>query len=249
MKKYIFHGSVLPERVNANLIPYKCSLTEDKAEVILTFCYSKIVAECFCDDEDVNILSLKNSIEKLARLAADIIGFRIACGYDVEIESVFNTETKEFSIFGVNEPIFDNDQFNVDAAQGIIHPEINISMTDLFTIAGKDTGLIIALSDFRQAIRQPSFTSFYCYRAIEALKNTFPGKNAAQWENFRDAANVSEEDIKKVMGKANNLRHGKPADQSWETRKEHMLLTWNIIKNYFSFSKSNTDEANKSPGC
>src|SRR5579872_7139255 len=104
MSKYIFHGLVLPERANVSIKKLNCSYPDKKIEIILECSLSKLVAECSSVYE-TELLTLKNYVEAAIRNIVDSVGYSIACGYDVEIESAYNLETKEFTIFGVHENI------------------------------------------------------------------------------------------------------------------------------------------------
>jgi hypothetical protein len=239
MNKYIFHGLVIPERTNVYIQKTRCYYPDKKMEII-TECYnSKIVAECSCAVSDVSLLTLKNYVEMAIRIIVDSIGYAFACGYDVEIESAYDLDKKNLAIFGVHENIFDEPKINEDTDKGIPHPEISISLFELAKISGANIELQIALSDFREAIRQPNFTSFHCYRAIEALGHAFTGDKISQWKGLRETLHVDRASIDKVKDSADSLRHGKPSLQSWDDRKEHMLITWYIIKKYVDWRLKN----------
>ncbi|HHU0025782.1 TPA: hypothetical protein ACT9M9_002979, partial [Legionella pneumophila] len=237
--KFIFHGLVLPERVQFNISKCKCAMQD--IEIILWSSFSKIVVECLVKKSlEINLYTLKNYVEMAVRTIVDSVGYLQACGYDVEIESAYDLQTKDFIIFGVHENIFHDDQINSDTNNGIPHPEISISPTELAFLSSQNLELGIALGDFREAIRQPNFTSFHCYRAIEAIKQAFDGKkDKDKWERLRTNLDVERSDIDKIANQAKFLRHGKCHPQVWKTRKEHMFITWNIIKKYIEFLKSN----------
>ncbi|HSW93404.1 MAG TPA: hypothetical protein VLJ15_03510 [Gammaproteobacteria bacterium] len=231
MIKYIFHGLVLPERASVFIKKGNCSYPDNNIEINLECSFSKVVAEC-SSVNNIELLTLKNYVEMATRNIVDSIGYTTACGYDVEIESAYNLETKELTIFGVHENIFNEAKINDDTSKGIPHPDIAISLIDLAKLCGRNIELQIALSDFREAIRQPNSTSFHCYRAIEALKHTFGSDEQTQWEGLRESLQIDRNDIRLVQESARPLRHGKPAPQTWDDRKRHMLITWQIIKKY-----------------
>ncbi|HAU1294598.1 TPA: hypothetical protein JBI28_16335, partial [Legionella pneumophila] len=122
---------------------------------------------------------------------------------------------------------------SVDISICVEERKISLSPTELAFLSSQNLELGIALGDFREAIRQPNFTSFHCYRAIEAIKQAFDGKkDKDKWERLRTNLDVERSDIDKIANQAKFLRHGKCHPQVWKTRKEHMFITWNIIKKY-----------------
>jgi hypothetical protein len=242
MQNYIFYGSVLPERVNIYIPQTNANIPEAGIDISLECVRSKIIAKCSCNDPTINPQILKNYVETTSRVIVDAIGYTVACGYDVEIESVYNLNTNEFYILGVHEEIFDDPQINENTNRGIPHPDIPISTNELAKIAGINPELQIALGDFREAIRQPNFTSFHCYRAIEALRHafTFCGEEESnQWKELRTNLLVDRDDIDIIKKHADFLRHGKSIPQPWKIRKKHMLITWEIIKKYIDWRIKN----------
>lgn len=235
MTKYIFYGSVLPERANVAFSPILMTSINSDYELIAQCALSKIVVEFNCNDETRINATHKNIIEHNIRILVDSLGFSLACGYDVQIESVLNTKTHHVEIFGVHEPIFDFAQNNFHPSNIEPHPDTAGTFFDISKLAGVHLELAIALADFRESIRTPHFTSFYCYRAIEALKNALEGNDKQQWNKLHEIVSSSKEIIQPIKDKADQLRHGKFAEQSWDTRKHAMLVTWDIINKFIKW--------------
>lgn len=226
MRHYIFYGSVLPERALMNLeVP---PMEFDGISIILKCCFSKLALHCVSGNQSEDLEILKNKIESFVRTFVDSFGYTVATGFDVQIESVLDLSTNQFTLFGVHEKIFDN-AINDITGKGVIHPELSFTFSDMAKVACIDIQLRIALADFRDSIRRVELTSFHCYRAIEALCQTF----SADWENFRESLGVDKDDIFFVKkGKADVQRHGKMVDQPREVRKKCMQITWDIIRKY-----------------
>lgn len=239
MNEYVFHGLVLPEWAEFNIPPCRSMFPEEKIEIILSCINSKLVAKCSCSDPNVNLLTLKRHVEFAARTIVDVVGFMSVSGYDVEIESVYNPQKNQQYFFDFQEYIFDNDNIGDPVGQTTPYSALSTSCEELMKLSAINTELTIALADFREAIRQPNFTSFHCYRAIEALKSVFAGKKKAPWEKLHITLNVNEDDIKRIKSSADILRHGELTSQTWEVRKQHMLLTWDIINKYINWRSKN----------
>ncbi len=237
--EYVFHGLVLPEWAELNIPPCRSTFPEEKIEIILSCINSKLVAKCSCSYPNADLLTLKRHVEFTARTIVDVVGFMSIAGYDVEIEKVYNPEKNQQYFFGIQEFIFDDDNIDGLARQPRPHPALPISCQELAKLSAMNTELSIALADFREAIRQTNFTSFHCYRAIEALKSVFDRNKKSQWEKFRITLNIKRDDIERIKNSADILRHGELTLQTWEIRKEHLLITWSIINKYIDWRSKN----------
>lgn len=68
--KFIFHGLVLPERVQFNISKCKCAMQD--IEIILWSSFSKIVVECLVKKSlEINLYTLKNYVEMAVRTIVD----------------------------------------------------------------------------------------------------------------------------------------------------------------------------------
>lgn len=240
MTDYVFHGVVLPERVNFIISKMNYKNHDETISLVIECAFSKIVVHCSCLVPDINLLTLKNFVEIVCRILVDSAGYTTANGYDLVIESCYDLngnhkEANQLIIFGTHENIFNDPKINNETSQGIPHPDIIIPVYNLAALVFENIELQIALSDFREAIRQPNFTSFHCYRAIEALRHVFNGKENEQWEALYSTFSIIKSDVYDIKKSAGLLRHGQLTQQSWEIRKKHMLLTWEIIKKYIEW--------------
>lgn len=195
---------------------------------------SKFLIECENQDpQNINLKFLKNIIENFMRLVADMYGFTVACGYDVEVTEAYNLDTKKYYILGVHENIFDDMDINNSTYEGIPHPDAP-SHSDIINVARAHPELIVALSDFRKAIKDPDFTVFHCYRALDSLKYAAPiKKESKQWEWLYSNLNLSKKTKDKLSASGGGeQRHGKVNPTSWEDRKFAMKIAWEAIRRF-----------------
>lgn len=89
--------------------------------------------------------------------------------------------------------------------------------------------------DFREAIRQPDETAYLYYRAIEAIASEFRKDKSPQvklakpdWDAFREALNLDRATIDRYEAQG-IVRHGRMIFQTWDDRKDQLLIAWNII--------------------
>lgn len=96
-----------------------------------------------------------------------------------------------------------------------------------------------ALADVRQAQSLDDDSAFYCYRAIESLRQAFvlPEESekkdkAKSWERLRAALEVTERQIGAVAEAARARRHGGDDTTEYEQRLDHVHLTRELIVRY-----------------
>lgn len=232
--KYIFYGKVLPERVNFTLYP-PITMKSEKYQLVVGSLYSKLTIECDNEDTTLNLGTLKNVVDSTIRLLVDAFGYSIACGYDVEIESAYNSLTKEITMFGVQEEIFDSEEDLKLIRDGKPPSILGIDIKEIGSLMGLDVALRLAMADFRESIRNPDVTAFHCMRAIQSLKHSdslVDTGDSQRLEQLKTNIKLCKKTLDKVSIPGNEQRHGKPLPQSGENRKEQMLITWEVIRRY-----------------
>jgi hypothetical protein len=118
---------------------------------------------------------------------------------------------------------------------------LDVDYRKICELSGIDLSLRLAMADFRESIRSPDFTAFHCMRAVESLKHSdFIGSkdNSQKLEQLKIKLKVAKKTLDKISNPGNDQRHGKPLPQSWENRKEQMLITWEIIRRYIMLHTS-----------
>ena len=96
-----------------------------------------------------------------------------------------------------------------------------------------------ALADLRQALALDDDASFYCYRAIESLRQHYlvgaEDDGAARrqsWEDLRIALGVAETDIEPIKLAARSRRHGGSQSADYAERKSHVIWTRDLIEKF-----------------
>lgn len=96
----------------------------------------------------------------------------------------------------------------------------------------------LILGDFRDAMRRPAGTGFYCYRAIESMMQVVRGdseKEIYAWERLRSSLNISRKAIDTVKAHADDARHGKLNQITSEDRANVLIICDIIIERYITF--------------
>jgi len=228
MKSYIFSGKVLPERANVNVTPLEVKMDAIDAGISGTAIVSIVASQVsvvFNTNSDSDLLTLKNYVEYLVRNLVDAFGYLSGRGYDIEITSAINHEGK-YTVFGVGISELENSQ-----------NERPLSFQQLLIAMAKSQHLHRALGDLREAIRSPIDTGFFCYRAVESIRQNFKKEEDGDdiilsWERLRKSLLIDRSWIDKIKKFADPARHG---DITYISGKDRILImqhTWKLIDRF-----------------
>lgn len=226
MNSYIFSGKVLPERANVSITPLEINMDAIDADISGIATVSIAVSQVSVvlnTNSDSSLLTLKNYMEYLVRTLIDAYGYLSGRGYDVEITSVVNPEGN-YSVFGVGIPELENSQ-----------NDRPLSFQQLLTAMAKSQHLHRALADLREAIKSPVDTGFFCYRAVESIRQNFKREeedDAKSWESLRKSLLIDRSWIDKIKKFADTARHG---DTPYISGKDRILImqhAWKVIDRF-----------------
>lgn len=242
--RIIFHGRIIPERVDVNIS--SVTIVQDESTEITINCKRSVVTIDFTTTVLEDIYTFKNIAEDMLRMLVDSLGYTIACGYDVEIDSYYMPESRDMGTFSVQQMIFSNQEDLELLAKGQPPSCLSLTFHDIVQISGRDSALRWAMTDFREAIRTPNYTAFHCMRAIESLSHSeFIGdKNGKRLDPLLLKLSISRRTLGKINTPGNDQRHGKPAPQTWEERKFQLHTTWEIIRRFLMMHTTPTELAN-----
>lgn len=98
-----------------------------------------------------------------------------------------------------------------------------------------------ALADLRSAIERHDDTAFYCYRAVECVRQYFldgngdlPGPRKESWDRLRESLGVEREDLQKLANLAKSRRHGGFLILTESQRMEALLLARLVVEKFVS---------------
>jgi len=134
----------------------------------------------------------------------DAVGLLLTQAFFIQLDSLIDASKQTVTILDV-EP------------NRSIAVEDRISLQDIRNANNYYPGffLRVAIRDYSEAMRSPRSAAFYCYRAIESLRQFFEqmllidDRNFA-WKIFREHIPINEEDTRKVGELAKADRHGEP---------------------------------------
>jgi hypothetical protein len=241
---YILTGRVIPERalLDVSEVTLKVLASEDvpEGDLFIEVIKSQISVRFLASGEVRNVFTLRNIVEDAARMLFDMAGYFAGYGYDAEIVQAVRSNTSEKYVFGIDVP----------ALAGFCE-KAGLTVNDIFAALSKTDGYYFrhVIADVREAIKSPKDTGFFCYRAIESLKNCCATRNGVSpdkddaWELFRNTYAIPKQQIMDIKSFADPVRHGnymqaKPmADKD---RAEVFRNTWDIINKFILNEKAVT---------
>ena len=234
MIKYLFEGLILPERAQLSLtstLQFKHATTGISADSRISIILNQ-VAVWVDSNTEWDIFDLRNIVKNIVQNEIAIIGYLKGHAYEVEIRRVLQTDLGIDYVFGIDIPCI------TERNKSINHTEKFIS---LHAKAMGSEGIFLhrCFNDLMMAMKNPADTGFYCYRAIESLRehcttkyNINTNNLSRQWEKLREVAKCDINTIMFIKEKADPVRHGGYISITSEVREELFLRTWDVVDAY-----------------
>lgn len=231
--KYVLIGVVLPERAQLTYSfglkmglkggsdgSFKCSIVNNQVIAFMML------------DEEMDVMTIRNIAHYSIQSNLSLLGYCSGIFYDIKIDRIYNEELSIDYVYGVaNEDIQRYwGEIDVPAMIGQLRPKTT-----------GVAGILInrALNDLMNALKSADDAAFFCYRAIESLRNhnsvlhsIISRRDHHHWESFKSKAGCTRSEIDEVKRYADDLRHGKPVIMTADEVKHVLLTTWEIFRKY-----------------
>lgn len=233
---YVLTGRVIPERavLSVSEIPMLVSGGSDvpEGELGVEIILNQIFAKYLSQNEVTNIFTLRNIVEDAVRSIVDVAGYIHGYAYDVEIVQLTQPNTAMKQVFGIDVPVL----------AGVCE-QAGINIHDVIGLLAQPSSYFVrhALADLRESVKSAKDTAFFCYRAVESLKNAFlvkyqaSGDENTKWELFRTQYQIERDDIMSIKAFADPVRHGNYVDakpMSDPERADFFRKTWGIVNKF-----------------
>lgn len=232
MSTYVFSGELSPKHgVSPDFslsTPPMLIKAGDAAlcfEVTVSISRSQVSAKVKNLDGNADLLTLRNYVRDAVMSAVDMLNYLWGQGNDVEITSVVkpNGERIDFNA-GIQE--LHEAQF-----------ERPLTLEQLWQVVLKSQNLRRALENLREAIRSSGNTGFFCYRAVESIRQHFwkeeDGKESKKsWERLRKTLCIDKNWIDALKLFADEQRHGRVPYMSEEDRVSAMQHAWKVVDRF-----------------
>jgi hypothetical protein len=237
MAKWTFFGRVYPERIPLTFPPLSGrGKLEDLGIDFLFRVFlhnSQAVVDLEITRGEPGIDDLKNLAADRVRSLTDIVGYSAGYYFDVEITSARSLDTDACFVFGIEIPVL--------AQRRSVRTDqwFQASLpAELLQAIGASTHAQMILGDFRDAMRTPTGTGFFCYRAIEAMMQCIRQEGEQEkpaWQRLRTALNVDRSAFDTVKAHADTARHGRPTSITDAERALVLSTTDEVIKRFLAY--------------
>lgn len=251
MFSYWVTGIVHPERVNLNIgealtfsINHPDFGIEGKARIEIK--NSKITVEFaseidFTKSPTCNLETLRNFIEETVRTVVDILCYVKSYNIDVEIIRLKCDGLRIDHTFDVQgeKNIYKTDEKTVDEFNKLL----GLFSNKQFFFLEK------CLADFRRAIKYPSETGGFCFRAIETIRKFyFENPNIIDkeqrrnegWKELRKELNFDRDFFKDIESYAVPNRHGEYPTIPYSQRELIMNKTREVVDRFIAYITKST---------
>lgn len=235
MPQYIFQGKVLPERAHVNLQIGELEFQAHDAPPLrlsVNILLNQVAVYALTDDED--IFTLRNFVHDFLSGHLSVLGFTHGHAYEVELTRVLTPDKSIDYVFGIEMPCIAQQQ---ERRHSALSPEA----LGMLTMASHGHYLRRFFTDFTLAMKHAIDTGFYCYRALEALRQHCAAAGGlaanrdnkiAQWELFRTVTQTCREEMVPITSAAEVVRHGGVEHITDEQRQRLLVGTWTIAERY-----------------
>ena len=238
MKRYYFSGVIHPQRAPLTVQELGFRLGKLDGSPFATMKFSIVcnqitcVIECDSDDED--IFSLRNLVKSNIETVISLLGFIKGYAYDIEITKVFDEGCSLCWVFGIDLQVVENIYLSINNDIEKLNEAINsISHLCLMT---EGVYLRRCLNDLRMSMRYLDDSAFYCFRAIETIKQYFGYiTDAEQWLAMKNAIGGEKGDLNFVRKLAFPARHGTPTIITDEERGKIFAITWSVVERFINY--------------
>jgi hypothetical protein len=234
MTPYLFQGLVLPERAQVTLecgLRFTHLVTNVDAEARVSIVLNQI-AVWIATETEWDIFDLKNIVKNILQNESALLGYLKGYAFEVELRRVLHPELEIDYVFGIDVPCVANRNENLD---------LGAKMAELRSklIGSEGTILARCFNDLVMALKIPDDSAFYCYRAIESLRQHIAMTHkitteSGQWEKLRRMTKVDKNTLMGIKAAADPIRHGGIMSITGDDREKILITTWDIVDRYIT---------------
>jgi len=230
VSRWTFFGRILLERIPLSVegpeLTGEALGVRYRSKVLIR--YGQFIALVTIENGQTDIETLRNLLENDVRILTDLIGYLRGGSFDVDFVSAVSDDGSSVT-FGITNPAL------LGARQGPLG-EID---SDLLRSVALDTPARMVLANFREAVRSPVDTGFFCYRAIEAMmrsmKTSPKDSDKTSWDLLRTRLQVDRPVIDAIKAHADDARHGNISSISDDERGKVFRLSDEIVRRYLTY--------------
>ena len=165
MEQYLFQGVVLPERAQLSLnvsFRFKHLISSVDATASISIVLNQ-VSVWIDTDVEWNVYDLRNVVRTMLQNELAVIGYLKGYAYDIDVRRVLNRVRCIDHVFGI-------EILDIEKRKTGIDLDAAISAIRVKTAGDEGVFLHRCFNDLVSAMKNADDTAFYCYRALEALR-------------------------------------------------------------------------------
>jgi hypothetical protein len=235
MYKYFLDGLVHPERaqIQDHQISAKFAHPASGAEGEIKFrILLNHIAVWVETEVEWKPLDLRNVVRYFVQLEVDLMGYVLGRTYEVEMRRMICPELDLDLVFGIEVGCIAarSRGIDLDARIAAIRPKLQ-----------GESGRLLhrCLRDLISALKETEDVAFFCYRAIESLRqhciatrSLDPKDKATQWKTVREIAGCDESATRLLEKAAQPTRHGEAETVSESEAVKLLTTAWDIADGY-----------------
>ena len=240
---YTFNGQIHPERYSLHVgkpIMYQY----DRLMLVVWLVRGQVAVDVVAREEWSSVIDLKNLVMSVVESVVNALGFALAAAFRTEIVS-YRGPSGDLEVFNT---AFDGLRSGDGDSPT---PDEEVDFDTLRTTAALHPAIRAALSDLAEAMRAPSDTFFYCYRAVEAIRQHYVPENVGirdgrevSWKAMRAALNVLKSELDWLTPLATSSRHGELLSVVTEDdRRRALRLARRIVLAHARIVEASTEPA------
>lgn len=236
MPQYILKGIVHPQRATLSLSrPIERKVIHLSSKKELSIELNIVVNHITIWIESIEELSdddLRNIGRYFTNSICSVLSFIYGYYYEAEIIQILSKEKGIDRVFGIDTPC-------ISSRDSI--KDFKAKLEDIFNITNDELGIYLnrCFRDLSLALKDTEDTAFYCFRAIESLKQYCKEKfiisennEVAQWTKLSEICGYNKSYIDVIRIAAKDIRHGSYATHTEEERVEFLTKTWNVVEGF-----------------
>ncbi len=235
MNTYIFKGLVLPERAQLSFGPFEAGLEHISSGNKLIAKINVVLNQLTVwvnSEDDWDIYDLRNIVKTFANNTVAIFGYILGHAYDAEVRQILCEEKNIDYVFGINNKTVYSKEKRENAAK--IVKEIMAKTSGEYGIY-----IMRCLNDLTMALKHVDDTYFYCFRAIESLKQycryRFKIENENnQWGKLSEITGIDKNSVEFIRERAFPERHGDISPSGATEIQNAIKTTWEIVDTFLN---------------
>ena len=186
MYSYLLTGKVLPERaqISFSITGVHLQIGDEEIGIGVNIFFNQVAVH-ISTTREWDIFDLRNLMKTFLLNQLATVGYLKGYAYEMEITRIYSQEFNVDYVFGIEIPCLEQRGKSID---------LTVALPDLLKKTSVHLGVFVnrCLTDLALSMKHADDTAFYCYRAIESLKqhcairtNLQSTKDAEQWSLFR----------------------------------------------------------------